>query len=349
MSVAHLTTQELACFVAIAHKHLKAGPIAKLCKLAEIASSGNSGAYTAQYGEPADPSTATEIEGMALDYLADRRDMVADHFGPITYNMVTNNGVVYATQYTTTTDHENAVITAINKLEKAAHKWQDAEARKLNRAEQNAVGYNDIGQLTTMTGEEIEATMQARKMGRIITAEFCVDESDSQTDYWGGRCARTVVIGFGKGKRENFRQLRKAAGDFPPTAHMGPGLGIFTPRVVILEAFKSNGAYYYEGSYSHWHSELDNNGDLQFSTREEAEAYTREKGEPSEIHFDGSQAVQFGWEVNETSYEHRECYSMGGGNYLGAGRYSGWRVSSATGLSTSRKHEVWEGVASRDK
>jgi hypothetical protein len=37
MSVAQLNTRELGCFVAICHKHLDAGPLPALCRLAEIA------------------------------------------------------------------------------------------------------------------------------------------------------------------------------------------------------------------------------------------------------------------------------------------------------------------------
>jgi hypothetical protein len=95
MSVAPLSAQEFGCFVAIAHKHLKAGPIPQLCQLASMASSGNAGAYSAQYGDPMEPATAEEIEAAALDYLADRLDMVTSHFGPLAYNMVANDGRAY--------------------------------------------------------------------------------------------------------------------------------------------------------------------------------------------------------------------------------------------------------------
>jgi hypothetical protein len=36
------------------------------------------------------------------------------------------------------------------------------------------------------------------------------------------------------------------------------------------------------------------------------------------------------WRITEESIEHRENYSMGGGNYLGDSRYGGWTVYSTT-------------------
>ncbi len=324
MSVAPLTAQELACFVAIAHKHLNAGPIPQLCQLASMASAGNAGAYSAQYGEPMEPETADDIETLALEYLAERRDMVADHFGPLCYNMIANDGSAYAAPGVEV-GQDADVLTTIRTLEKKASAWQEGERRKAERAEQNARAFNDIGQLRVLTRAEIEAKKQAAGAQRVIIAEFCIDESDLQSDYFGGRTGRVVVIGFGKGKRENFRQLRAAAGKFPPTAKMGPGKDIYKPRVVLLDDVISNGTAYWHGSYSHWHHELDR--DVQFGTEAEAQAYTAEKGQPYEIGFDGK-TVRFGWEIIHESYEQRECYSMGGGNYLGTSRYSGWKVRS---------------------
>lgn len=330
MSVAQLTAQELACFVAIAHKHLKAGPLPQLCQLASLASSGNAGAFSAQYGEPMEVETAEEIEAIALEYLADRRDMVADHFGPMAYNMIANDGSAYAAPGVEI-GQEADVIKALSDLEHLAKKWQDSERYKAKRAEEDAEAYNDIGQLATLTKAEIEAKMKAARADRIIIAEFCVDESDSQSDYFGGRGGREVVIGFGKGKRESFKQLRAAAGKFPPTAKMGPGMDVYKPRVVFLDNVPNcNGCSYWKGSWSHWHQELDQGGAVICSTLVEAGAYILSKGDPEPINFDGATA-RFGWKTEHTSYEQRENYSMGGGNYLGSSRYGGWKVRSRLG------------------
>lgn len=324
MSVAQLTAQELGCFVAIAHKHLKAGAIGELCQLASMASAGNAGAFSAQYGEPMEPESPESIERVALEYLAERRDMVKTHFGPIGYNMIANDGSAFAAP-AVEIKQDADILTVLRNLEDRAHKWQDGERRKAERAEQNAVAYNDVGQLPVLTRAEIESKMKAAGAERVIIAQFCVDESDSQSDYYGGRTGRTVVIGFGKGKRENFRQLRAAAGRFPPTAKMGPGRDIYKPRVVLLDDVVSNGTAYWHGTLSHWHHELDRN--VQFATEAEAQAYIAEKGEPHPIGFDKT-TVRFGWEVLHDSYEQRENYSMGGGNYLGTSRYGGWKVKS---------------------
>ncbi len=199
----------------------------------------------------------------------------------------------------------------------------------MTRAEENAEAFDDVGQLPVLSKAEIEAKMRTAGAERIILAEFHVNESDLQSDYFGGRTGRVVVIGFGKGKRENFRQLRAAAGKFPPTAHMGLGKDIFKAHVELLDDVTSNGCAYWHGSYSHWHHELDDNAI--FSTEAEAEKFIHEKGQPHSISFDGK-IVNFGWTIRHESYENRENYSMGGGNYLGTSRYGGWKVVSRSGL-----------------
>ena len=92
-----------------------------------------------------------------------------------------------------------------------------------------------------------------------IVAEYNVDDSDSQSDYYGHTNRKTVLIGWRFTKRESFKTLRKTAGMFGPTAHL---------------------------------------------------------------------------QTADDSAEHRENYSMGGGNYLKDGnRHStGWTVRSAWSL-----------------
>lgn len=45
----------------------------------------------------------------------------------------------------------------------------------------------------------------------VIIAELMQDDSDSQTDYFGGHTVRTVVLSFSKHKRDLFPEMRKAA------------------------------------------------------------------------------------------------------------------------------------------
>lgn len=331
MSVALLTAQELGCFVAICHKHLAGGPVAQLCEIAAWASSGNVGAFSAQYGEPNEPCTVEEIEAMALDYLAGRRDMIEDHFGPVWYNMIANNGDTFVAPGVETTQ-DAPDMSSLHDLEQRAHKWQEGQQRTQQRAEEDVESFDDIGQLPVLSPEEIDAARVAAGADRIIYAEFRVNETDYQTDYFGGRATRKVVIGFGKGKRENFKQLRKAAGLFPPTTDMGPGLDIWRPRIVFSENIQDNGTYYHKGEWSHWHHDMDQ--DATFPTEAEALAHTAEQGEPHTIGFGGPTAY-FCWEIEHESYENRENYSMGGGNYLGASRYGGWQVSSCSHIPSN--------------
>jgi len=323
MSVAPLTAQELGCFAAIAHKHCDGGPIEELCHLMELASSGNAAAYSAQYNEPMDGESAADIKAAALDYLADRLDMERDHFGPIAYNMIANDGTAYLT-HGVEVAQEHDVLTTIDNLETKVRKWQEIVAHKIERAEQNAAAYDDIGQLRTLTVAELQTIKQAMKADRVIVAEFCVDESDIQSDYFGGRTARYVVIGFGKGKRENFKQLRAAAEKFPPTAHMGTGKDIYTVRVIHTNDVRWNGTGYWHGTGSHWHDD-EGNGTT-FATQAEADAFVASKGQPHDVGC-GDETCHFAWQIDHSSYEQREC-SMGGGNYLGSSRYGGWKVRS---------------------
>ena len=56
----------------------------------------------------------------------------------------------------------------------------------------------------------------------LIVAVFDQDDSDSMSDYHNHKITRVVAIGWRRGKREDFKQLRAAAALFPETAHLGP-------------------------------------------------------------------------------------------------------------------------------
>lgn len=75
--------------------------------------------------------------------------------------------------------------------------------------------------------QDAESAILARVMAKaphgakaLIVAEYRVDNSDTQTDYFDSRTVRTVAIGFRTGSHEDFRQLRAAAAQFAETAHM---------------------------------------------------------------------------------------------------------------------------------
>lgn len=166
----------------------------------------------------------------------------------------------------------------------------------------------------------------------IIIAELEQDCSDAQSDYFGSRTVSPVIVlGFRMTARESFPALRKAAASWPATAHMGPGRDKYRVRIVFATSFEDHGRYHHAGDYAFIHADLlrDENGKDcdRFETQAEAEAFIAAKGEPHAIHY-GETEVTFRWKIEHSSYEHRENYSMGGGNYLAADRYHGWKVSS---------------------
>lgn len=59
--------------------------------------------------------------------------------------------------------------------------------------------------------------------GAIIIAQEVQDECESQSDYFASSNKSTVVIGFRSGSKEDFRQLRAAAGRFGPTKDLATG------------------------------------------------------------------------------------------------------------------------------
>lgn len=55
----------------------------------------------------------------------------------------------------------------------------------------------------------------------LIIAVEKEDCSDIMSDYSANRALRTIAIGWRTGKREDFKQLHRAAASFPETAHLG--------------------------------------------------------------------------------------------------------------------------------
>lgn len=326
MSVAQLTAGELGTFAAIV-THLKLTDFMTACRLAERIAAGNRRAFESQYSEFIDQVTADDVEREALPLLARPAELVDRHFSPLAYNMIANDRTAFDENGETTQDLLMSLD--LRAIEEACYKWQEGQQREKRRREEDDRAFVDVEPPGKLSGEELARRCAAAKCDRIIYAEFRVDQSDPYTDYHGGRSVRTVCIGFGKGKRENFKQLRKAAGQFPPTADFGPGKGVFRPRVVLTND-AAGGSGLWKGSYSPWHRDLteQDGSPIEFLTREEAEAFIAEKGDPDPVICHGGEEARFEWKICEEDIEHRENYSMGGGNYLGRDRYSGWQVSS---------------------
>lgn len=342
MSVAYLTTQELSCFAALIVK-LDLGSLENACRLSELISIGNAAAFTAQYNEYAEASTADEIERDALAYLAGRDgfDIVHDHFGPCAYNMIANDGRAFDGAFSEI-PQDAPLLDTVRQIEKLCHAWQDKQRAERQRREENDAAFLDVGPLPTITREDLQAKLEQLGMDRVIVASYHVDESDSQTDYFGGRRVREVVIGFGKGKRENFSQLRKAAALFPPTEDFGPGFDRWTVT--------ANKRPDEPDRWSFGEQLRDDRYRVrEFRTQAEAEAAVAEiiatapECQPDYTGCIGFPALAqaYGFACHRHSIEQRENYSMGGGNYLGE-RYSGWKVTSYVGAPRCDAIEFFE-------
>lgn len=179
----------------------------------------------------------------------------------------------------------------------------------------------------TITVKELLATKPAWAATALI-AEYEEDKSDSMTDYFATSTTRRVFLGWSKHNRDLFPEMRKAAALFSETAHLGPGKGLFTPKVVATVDIVSNGSTCWTGSWSPWHREEPNG--MTFETLVEAEAAIAKAGKPHDIGF-GDKVGTFAWKISTERIEHREKYSMGAGYYLKAsGRYSsGWTVGKS--------------------
>ena len=179
----------------------------------------------------------------------------------------------------------------------------------------------------------------------IVLALHDQDDSDPMTDYCNHNTTKRVAIGFRRGAREDFKQLRAAAAKFDLTAHLAPGCDIYT-------AFAWREADQGPSHYRERVALLDGATPMRFLTNDQAEAHVRTlieiKGnteqEPILNGIFAHYAAAYGYEIHMESVEHRETYSMGAGNYLKAGHddCTGWRVISIDRGSFERYSYVVE-------
>jgi protein-L-isoaspartate O-methyltransferase len=174
------------------------------------------------------------------------------------------------------------------------------------------------------TRAELEAAwgrLMAKKPANavaLIVAELKQDESDSMTDYFGSKTLRLVAIGWRTGKREDFRQLRKAAATFPQTAHLGPECDRFE---VVAKWTRDGDTTHqqYAGRYYPVAGSL------------HGKHFAREVEAQQAIEADKTTLPDgVAWTISRDNIEHRENYSMGAGNYLKSGSRDadGWSVHS---------------------
>lgn len=97
--------------------------------------------------------------------------------------------------------------------DEAQRREAEAQARDAERLKREAEADASVG-----------AILAKRPPGAaaLIVAELEQDDSDIMTDYFATSIKRCVAIGWRTGRREDFRQLRRAAASFPDTAHLGP-------------------------------------------------------------------------------------------------------------------------------
>lgn len=279
--------------------------------IATEATGSNARAYSERYAEPVPydaMSFTDELEKLSLDLLAKPQDWQKYCLLGLAYNCAEDE-----------TAAGQSLRDRLEPIETHARKWLDAIHAKAKRAAEDDEAFQDVGPLPLLTAEEIKE--RAKGFDRVIYASFHVSECDSMTDYFHGRTVRRVVIGFGKGKRENFQQLRKAAGLFPPTAHLGPNCGQFFVWVNR------------EKPTEHGYCPATKEGGT-FLTQEAAEKWIQAEialAETPGANYTqaGAAASGYGYSIRSEEIEHRETYSMGHGNYLGHSRYSGWQVSSS--------------------
>ncbi len=157
----------------------------------------------------------------------------------------------------------------------------------------------------------------------VIFADLMADDSNLETDYFASHAERRMAIGFRTGSREDFRQLRAAAALHPETAYMRQGTSLW------------NVSIYYEVPGSN----LPSNGEIERFSHEGTEAEIDAKIAEALTRIpeqDGKGGIRK-VHKSEESFEHRENYSMGAGNYVGRSKYSGWIVKSY-----DLKHSQWQ-------
>lgn len=309
MSVAQFSARELGLFVALQIKSglVESTRLNDLCEIAERISYSNCAAWAARYSDTITAISADDVEREALRFLANPNELVRSTW----YGFCGN----YDSSILGDMPPEFARKSweALRKVEKSCSDWQAAKQRELERFTANDAAYAECEPLEVISRDAVYEKCKAAKADRVIVASFHVDESDGYTDYNGGCQVRNVVIGFGRGKRENFKQLREAASKFEPTKHLGLGCDCW--HVSVNRQPLENG---YAPTTS---------CDKTFLTEAEATAWIEAEIAASESQ-DGLCAKHYGYNVGCRSIENRENYSMGGGNYLGNARYSGWKIQS---------------------
>jgi hypothetical protein len=186
----------------------------------------------------------------------------------------------------------------------------------------------------------------------VIIATLQEDIGDSMTDYFASQTTRTVILAWSSHPQDRFKEMRKAADQYEPTAHLGTGKGLF--RIVMLEAPEILEGYL-ERSYIAY---KDGERVEYYSTVEEAEQVARAtQAEDNENRARLSRKeieafcpkLPHGYEIRGSLgiIEHREKYSMGKGFYLARHCYSGWQVRKCQ-LQYDYNNQIAEAIGRGD-
>jgi len=145
-------------------------------------------------------------------------------------------------------------------IDKRTTPEQRAESKRLYEEREREQAQRD--QKYRAVWEQILAKRPPRAEA-VIVAQLEKDESEPWGDYSASKTVRRVAIGWRTGKREDFRQLRRAAAQFPETRHLGPDSPV-SPRGRELERTRAeevehrdtysngNGNWVGEDRYSGW-------------------------------------------------------------------------------------------------
>lgn len=224
--------------------------------------------------------------------------------------------------------------------------WEKSEITRKDKEEKQRKA-EENRKILIEKGKELFNKYIPADVKALIIAEKHKNESDIQTDYFSHAVTDTVILGFSRHTRDDFREMRKYADKIPETKHLGQGH--FEPRVIIGEDFQQ-AQYYYKGSYSHWHRELTEKEGYQlvFSTKQAAEEYITKAGLPESITFDGK-LIAFEWKIEEEKLEHREKWSMGAGYYLkdGGRDETGWAIEKVKKYREDWSEEYYIAIAKR--
>lgn len=209
------------------------------------------GRRLSSYGHPA---TVVDVKG--LDGSVMTIDFEAGCMKPAGFNLVvvvegpeglrlTEFPETIPMEYPKSVTHWNPHLPALTK-EQAADLYLDAlKARK----EQERARVAEQARKDQETARLKEAFQAARPSWAVaaIVAELREDDSDSMTDYYSHSTTRRVVIAWSKHKRNNFKEFRKAAATFEPTADLATAEKSAEHR----ENWSMGGGYYLKDGNRH--------------------------------------------------------------------------------------------------